>query len=75
VPASDLARGAQGARPFGLTRRAYSLRAVRSLFAGLQIEIFLMFLLILQNDVDEFFRTGIDESFCVRLRQLKKQKT
>jgi hypothetical protein len=40
VPASDLARSAQGARPFGLTRRAYSLRAVRSLFAGLPIEIF-----------------------------------
>ncbi len=40
VPASHLARSAQAARPFGLTRRAYSLRAVRSLFAGLQIEIF-----------------------------------
>ena len=40
LPASHLARSAQGARPFGLTQRAYSLRAVRSLFADLQIEIF-----------------------------------
>ncbi len=40
LPASHLARSAQGASPFGLAQRARSLRAVRSLFEGLQIEVF-----------------------------------
>jgi hypothetical protein len=35
-----LARSAQGASPFGLAQRPYSIRALRSLFAGRQIEIF-----------------------------------
>jgi uncharacterized membrane protein len=40
LPASHLARSAQGASLFGLTQRPYSIRALRSLFADRQIEIF-----------------------------------
>ena len=75
LPASHLARSALGASPFGLAQLAYSLRALRSLFAGLQIEIFPKVFPDFTKNIDEFSRTGIDQSFCVRLRRLKKQKT